>query len=216
MLSTLNPEQRQAVEATEGPVLVLAGAGTGKTRVLTTRIAYILLNKLAYPGEILAVTFTNKASREMSERVTKLTGTPQSLWMGTFHSIGARIIRRHAERLGLTSSFTILDSDDQLRLIKTLLAEQNIDEKSLPPKLFGAIIQSWKDQGLTPDKVTQPHDMEAGGRLCGEYLQTLSGTAASAKRHRFWRSDPAYADVVYSASGGAGGIRQALQIYPRR
>lgn len=99
-------------------------AGTGKTRVLTTRIAYILTNRLAYAGEILAVTFTNKAAREMAERVNSLTGASQALWQGTFHSIGARIIRRHAEKLGLTSSFTILDTDDQLRLIKAILAEK--------------------------------------------------------------------------------------------
>src|SRR4051812_16679809 len=136
MLATLNEEQRQAVQAVDGPLLVLAGAGTGKTRVLTTRIAYLLNNKLAWPGEILAVTFTNKAAREMAERVNHLTGQSQSLWMGTFHSIGARIIRRHAEQLGLTSSFVILDEDDQLRLIKAILAEQKIDEKSHPPKLF--------------------------------------------------------------------------------
>src|SRR5882672_10699169 len=103
LLAALNPEQQQAVMATEGPVLVLAGAGTGKTRVLTTRIAYILLNKLAYPGEILSVTFTNKAAREMSERVARLTGGSQSLWLGTFHSIGVRVIRRHAEKLGLSA-----------------------------------------------------------------------------------------------------------------
>src|SRR5579884_2888470 len=121
LLGLLNAEQKQAVECTEGPLLVLAGAGTGKTRVLNTRIAYILLNKLAWPGEILAVTFTNKAAREMAERVTQLTGASQALWMGTFHSIGARIIRRHAEKLGLASSFTILDEDDQLRLLKAIL-----------------------------------------------------------------------------------------------
>jgi len=161
LLANLNDEQRKAVEATQGPVLVLAGAGTGKTRVLTTRIAYILMNRLAFPGEILAVTFTNKAAREMSERVAHLTGANQSLWMGTFHSIGARIIRRHAEKLGLTSSFTILDSDDQLRLIKAILVDKNIDGKTLPPKLFSAIIQSWKDQGLVPEKVTSHKDMEA-------------------------------------------------------
>jgi len=158
LLSPLNPEQRAAVEATDGPVLVLAGAGTGKTRVLTTRIAYILMNKKAWPGEILAVTFTNKASREMQDRITQMMGGSQALWMGTFHSIGARIVRRHAEKLGLTSSFTILDADDQLRLIKAILGEKNIDEKSLPPKLVLSIIQSWKDQGLTPEKIT---DMQA-------------------------------------------------------
>ena len=119
LLSSLNEEQRMAVESTQGPLLVLAGAGTGKTRVLTTRIAHILLNKMAWPGEILAVTFTNKAAREMQERVTKMTGASQALWMGTFHSIGARIIRRHAEKLGLTSSFTILDADDQISFAET-------------------------------------------------------------------------------------------------
>jgi DNA helicase-2/ATP-dependent DNA helicase PcrA len=167
LLTALNPEQRRAVEATSGPVLVLAGAGTGKTRVLTTRIAHILMNRLAFPGEILAVTFTNKAAREMSERVAQLTGANQSLWMGTFHSIGVRIIRRHAEKLGLTSSFTILDEDDQLRLIKAILIEQGIDGKTLPPKLFLSVIQSWKDQGLTPQKVTSDKDL---GALAGHGL----------------------------------------------
>ncbi|MDE3059523.1 MAG: UvrD-helicase domain-containing protein [Pseudomonadota bacterium] len=170
LLDALNPEQRQAVEATQGPVLVLAGAGTGKTRVLTTRIAHILTSKLAWPGEILAVTFTNKAAREMAERVNQLSGGAQSLWMGTFHSIGARIIRRHAEKLGLTSSFTILDADDQIRLLKTLMGELHIDDKSMPPKLFSAIIQSWKDQGLTPVKVTSPQDLQqAGGQAIRVY-----------------------------------------------
>ena len=167
LLDSLNPEQRRAVEATAGPVLVLAGAGTGKTRVLTTRIAHILMNRLAFPGEILAVTFTNKAAREMSERVAHLTGANQSLWMGTFHSIGVRIIRRHAEKLGLTSSFTILDEDDQLRLIKAILLEQGIDGKTLPPKLFLSVIQSWKDQGLTPAKDTSDKDL---GALAGHGL----------------------------------------------
>lgn len=167
-LASLNPQQRQAVETTDGPLLVLAGAGTGKTRVLTTRIAYILMNKLAWPGEILAVTFTNKAAREMSDRVAQLTGTSQALWMGTFHSIGARIIRRHAERLGFTSGFTILDEDDQIRLLKAILAELRIDEKNAPPKLFHAIIQSWKDQGLTPEKITHAHDT---GRADGNALK---------------------------------------------
>jgi len=161
LLDTLNPEQRAAVEATQGAVLVLAGAGTGKTRVLITRIAHILMSRLAWPGEILAVTFTNKAAKEMSERVAHLTGSSQSIWLGTFHSIGAKVIRRHAEKLGLTSSFTILDTDDQLRLLKAILADKQIDEKSLPPKLFLAVIQQWKDQGLTPDKVTSAKDVQA-------------------------------------------------------
>jgi DNA helicase-2/ATP-dependent DNA helicase PcrA len=162
-LSNLNPEQRAAVMATDGAVLVLAGAGTGKTRVLTTRIAHILNSRLAYPGQILSVTFTNKAAREMASRVEKHLhgerapeeGQRSSLnWLGTFHSIAAKIMRRHAEALGFTSSFTILDADDQLRLIKQLLSERNIDEKQNPAKLILAIIQSWKDQGLVPDRVS--------------------------------------------------------------
>ncbi len=183
LIANLNQEQREAVETTQGAVLVLAGAGTGKTRVLTTRIAYILKNRLAYAGEILAVTFTNKAAKEMAERVNHLTGASQSLWQGTFHSIGAKVVRRHAEKLGLTSSFTILDSDDQLRLLKTILTEQKIDDKSLPPKLFSAIIQQWKDQGLTPDKITNPQDLQAGGghatsvyKIYQERLRSLNAT----------------------------------------
>ncbi len=167
LLDTLNEEQRASVEATDGPLLVLAGAGTGKTRVLTTRIAHILQQKLAWPGEILAVTFTNKAAREMSERVSHMMGSSQALWMGTFHSIGARIIRRHAELLGLTSSFTILDTDDQIRLLKAILADQKIDEKANPPKLFLSIIQTWKDQGLTPERVTNQNDKEQAGGYAG-------------------------------------------------
>ncbi len=176
LLSSLNDEQRRAVETTEGPVLVLAGAGTGKTRVLTTRIAHILLSKRAFPGEILAVTFTNKAAREMSERINHLLGTapqepsagpPRNLlnWMGTFHSVASKMLRRHAPLVGLTSSFTILSDDDQLRLVKTILQEKGIDDKAMPPKLAHAIIQSWKDQGLVPQKITAPVDrQQLGGR----------------------------------------------------
>ena len=160
-LESLNPEQRTAVETTEGPVLVLAGAGTGKTRVLTTRLAHIILTKRAFPGQLLAVTFTNKAAGEMRARVAELLshGAPEAketsgLWLGTFHSIGAKILRRHAELLGLTPQFTILDDDDQHRLIKTLLAEQNIDHKKFPGRVVLAMIQSWKDRGLTPDTIT--------------------------------------------------------------
>ena len=161
-LAKLNPEQAAAVQATEGAVLVLAGAGTGKTRVLTTRIAHILHSRRAWPGQILAVTFTNKAAREMGTRIETLLhgerameqGQRSSLsWLGTFHSIGAKILRQHGDRLGFTSSFTILDQDDQLRLVKQLLAEDNIDDKQNPPKLIHIIIQGWKDQGLIPEKV---------------------------------------------------------------
>lgn len=164
-LSRLNPAQREAVEATEGPVLVLAGAGTGKTRVLTTRIAHLLITKRAFAGNILAVTFTNKASREMVARVQTVLSeasggerapedTTRGMWLGTFHAIAARILRRHAEAVGLTSTYAILDDDDQLRLIKAILAEKNIDEKQLSAKISHAVIQQWKDRGLTPDKVT--------------------------------------------------------------
>src|SRR5579872_6983689 len=129
-LDRLNPAQRQAVEAIDGPVLVLAGAGTGKTRVLTARLAHILKLRRAFPSQILAVTFTNKAAREMRERLEAMIGgVADGLWLGTFHSIAARILRRHAELLGLKANFTILDADDQIRLLKQLLEGEGIDDK---------------------------------------------------------------------------------------
>jgi len=153
-LAGLNPVQREAVEATEGPVLVLAGAGTGKTRVLTTRLAYILDRRLAYPSQILSVTFTNKAAREMRERVGAIIGgAVEGMWIGTFHSIAARMLRRHAEAVGLKQNFSILDTDDQLRLLKQILQAENMDEKRWPPRALAAVIDRWKDKGLTPDKV---------------------------------------------------------------
>jgi DNA helicase-2/ATP-dependent DNA helicase PcrA len=153
-LTSLNPEQRRAVETLDGPVLVLAGAGVGKTRVLTTRIAHILAMGRARGQEILAVTFTNKAAREMRERVEALTGVPDGLaWMGTFHSIGAKILRRHAELVGLKPNFTILDTDDQLRLLKQLLKAENIDEKRWPARALAGCIDDWKNRGLTPADV---------------------------------------------------------------
>ncbi len=153
-LAALNSEQRAAVEAVEGPVLVLAGAGTGKTRVLTTRLAHILFQGKAFPGEILAVTFTNKAAREMTERVSRLIGRPaEGLWLGTFHAMAARILRRHAELVGLKPDFTILDSDDQVRLLKQLIRTAEIDEKRWPARTLSIIVQRWKDRGLAPDKV---------------------------------------------------------------
>ena len=153
-LDGLNPEQRQAVEALDGPLLVLAGAGTGKTRVLTTRLAHILATGRARPGEVLAVTFTNKAAREMIGRVERLIGrSAAGLWLGTFHAIAARILRRHAEIAGLKPDFTILDADDQVRLLKQLVQAANIDEKRWPARTLSIIIQRWKDRGLTADKV---------------------------------------------------------------
>src|SRR6188768_3906575 len=135
-LSGLNPEQRAAVEAVEGPVLVLAGAGTGKTRVLTTRLAHILATGRARPWELLAVTFTNKAAREMRERIGHLIGPAAEglRWVGTFHAVAAQILRRHAELVGLKSNYTILDTDDQERLLKQLIEADNIDPKRWTPK----------------------------------------------------------------------------------
>jgi DNA helicase-2/ATP-dependent DNA helicase PcrA len=154
-LSGLNPEQRAAVEATEGPVLVLAGAGTGKTRVLTTRIAHLIATGKARPFEILAVTFTNKAAREMKERVATLIGPVAEgmQWLGTFHAIGTKILRRHAELVGLRSDFTILGTDDQLRLMKQVIEAENIDEKRWPARQLAAVIDGWKNRGLTPEQV---------------------------------------------------------------
>jgi len=154
-VETLNPEQRMAVEETDGPVLVLAGAGTGKTRVLTTRLAYIMDQGLAYAGEIMAVTFTNKAAMEMKERVAQILGRPvEGWWLGTFHALAARIVRSHAEVVGLTSNFTIIDTDDQLRLLKQIMEAEFIDEKKHPARNLMGVIQRWKDRGVTPDKLS--------------------------------------------------------------
>src|SRR5688500_11496601 len=154
-LNDLNPEQREAVVTLDGPVLVLAGAGTGKTRVLTTRIAHILATGRARPAEILSVTFTNKAAREMQERVGRMDGqiVEGMPWLGTFHSIGVKILRRHAELVGLKPNFTILDTDDQIRLMKQLIAVENLDEKRWPGRVLAQLIDSWKNRGLTPDQV---------------------------------------------------------------
>ena len=154
-LADLNPEQRLAVETLDGPVLVLAGAGTGKTRVLTTRVAHILATGRARPSEILAVTFTNKAAREMKARVGAMVGqiVEGMPWLGTFHSIGVKILRRHAELVGLKPDFTILDPDDQIRLLKQLLGAENIDEKRWPARVLAGLLDSWKNRGLTPEQV---------------------------------------------------------------
>lgn len=153
-LDQLNPEQREAVMQTEGPLLVLAGAGTGKTRVLTTRIAHIIEQGLAEPHNILAVTFTNKASKEMQERVTHLADS-RGLNIGTFHAIAARMLRPYAHFFELTSSFSIISADDQLKLVKELMVERNIDIKTHLPKVILGIISRWKDMGIIPSKVSQ-------------------------------------------------------------
>ena len=170
-LDALNPQQRQAVETLDGPVLVLAGAGTGKTRVLTTRLAHLLNTRRAFPNQILAVTFTNKAAREMRERVASLLGQPvEGWWLGTFHALAARVLRRYAELVGLKSNFSILDTDDQIRLLKQVMEAESVDGKSWPARLILSTIERWKDRGLTPDQL-KPEDAGdiAGGRLVTLY-----------------------------------------------
>src|SRR5258707_506921 len=154
-LADLNPEQRAAVETLDGPVLVLAGAGTGKTRVLTARIAHILATGRARPAEILSVTFTNKAAREMKHRVGAMVGqiVEGMPWLGTFHSIGVKILRRHAELVGLKSDFTILDTDDQIRLRRQILDAEDIEEKRWPARMLAGLIDSWKNRGLATEQV---------------------------------------------------------------
>ena len=172
-LDKLNDEQRAAVETTDGPLLVLAGAGTGKTRVLTTRFAHILLTNRAFPNQVLAVTFTNKAAREMRERVGHLLGRPaEGLWLGTFHALCARMLRRHAEHAGLTPSFSILDTDDQTRLLKQVMETLKVDPKRWTPQAIMGVLQRWKDRGQTPDRVPATEEGEfAGGRMREIYAQ---------------------------------------------
>ena len=178
-LRGLNPEQRQAVLAVDGPVLVLSGAGTGKTRVLTTRLAHILATRRAWPGQILAVTFTNKAAREMKERIGMLIGgvVEGMQWLGTFHSIAARMLRQHAELAGLKPTFTILDTDDQLRLIKQVIAAENLDEKRWPARTLAGLIDSWKNRGLRPEDLSeddgQGFAMGRGKKLYAAYQRRL-------------------------------------------
>lgn len=178
-LAGLNPEQREAVETLDGPVLVLAGAGTGKTRVLTCRIAHILSQGRARPGEILSVTFTNKAAREMKLRLGQMLGQAVEgmPWLGTFHSIGGRILRTHAELVQLKSNFTVLDVDDQVRLLKQLLQAENIDDKRWPARMLAGLIDGWKNRGLTPAQVP-PGEAAVfgngkGGKLYASYQERL-------------------------------------------
>ncbi len=178
-LDGLNPEQREAVETLDGPVLVLAGAGTGKTRVLTTRIAHILSEGRARPGEILAVTFTNKAAREMKLRLGQMLGQAVEgmPWLGTFHSIGGRILRTHAEMAQLKSNFTVLDTDDQVRLLKQLLQAEDIDDKRWPARMLAGLIDGWKNCGLMPSQVP-PGEAAVfangkGGKLYTSYQERL-------------------------------------------
>ena len=153
-LDNLNPEQRLAVENTQGPLLVLSGAGTGKTKVLTTRLAYILATMKAQPYNCLVVTFTNRAAREMKTRVMDMIGPmADSVWLGTFHSICVKILRYHAELVGLKNNFTILNEDDQKRLIKQIIEAEGIDEKKYPPQAFVDKIQRLKDKGISVEEI---------------------------------------------------------------
>jgi DNA helicase-2/ATP-dependent DNA helicase PcrA len=173
-LEALNEPQREAVLKTDGALLVLAGAGTGKTRVLTTRIAHILNQRLAFPNQILAVTFTNKASHEMRDRISRLLGHPaDGMWVGTFHSIAVRILRRHAEAVGLSPNFTILDSDDQLRLIKQLIKAEQLDDKQFPPRSIASAINRLKDKGLKPDRASG-FENDVIVRLYKDYQERLT------------------------------------------
>ena len=184
-LNGLNKEQREAVEAADGAVLVLAGAGTGKTRVLTTRLAHILATRRAWPGQILCVTFTNKAAREMKERIGALIGgvVEGMQWLGTFHSIGAKMLRRHAELAGLKSNFTILDTDDQLRLMKQLIEAEGIDDKRWPARALAAMIDGWKNRGLRPEDVSegeaQGYAFGKGKTLYRQYQERLKALNAA-------------------------------------
>jgi DNA helicase II / ATP-dependent DNA helicase PcrA len=178
-MADLNPEQRVAVEALDGPVLVLAGAGTGKTRVLTTRIAHILCTGRARGPEILAVTFTNKAAHEMKQRIGGLIGGAVEAmpWLGTFHAIGVKILRRHAELVGLKSGFTILDTDDQLRLMRQVIEGAGLDKDRWPARQLAGLIDSWKNRGLTPAQVPRGEAFGfaegKGAELYAAYQQRL-------------------------------------------
>ena len=178
-LQGLNPPQREAVLATEGPVLVLAGAGTGKTAALTARLAHLIATRRAWPSEILAVTFTNKAAREMRERVGRLSGGALEgmPWLGTFHSVAARMLRSHAELAGLQPNFTILDTDDQLRVLKQLISAANLDEKRWPARQLAALIDRWKNRGWTPGQIdageSEAFAAGRGAELYAQYQERL-------------------------------------------
>ena len=169
-LERLNTEQREAVETLDGPLLVLAGAGTGKTRVLTTRFAHLLMTGRAQPHQVLSVTFTNKAAREMRERVGAIIQRPvDGLWLGTFHALAARMLRRNPEFVGLKSDFTILDTDDQARLLKQVAEAGNLDTKRWPVNGLMGVIQRWKDRGLTPERVTPAEDTDFANNRALEF-----------------------------------------------
>ncbi len=210
-LRGLNPEQREAVLTTEGPVLVLAGAGTGKTAALTARLAHLLWTRRAYPSEILSVTFTNKAAREMKERVARHVGDAVEgmPWLGTFHAIGAKMLRRHAELVGLQSNFTILDTDDQLRLLKQLILAAGLDEKRWPARQLAGLIDGWKNRGLTPA------DLDAGE---SEHFANGRGQAMYAAYQDRLRALNAcdFGDLLLHTLTILKADREVLALYQRR
>jgi DNA helicase-2/ATP-dependent DNA helicase PcrA len=169
-LDGLNAAQSEAVTTLDGPLLVLSGAGTGKTRVLTSRLAELVATNTAKPWNILAVTFTNKAAREMKLRVAQLVGPmAEQVWLGTFHALAARMLRRHAELVGLKSDFTILDADDQTRLLKQLMAADDIDPKRWPARMLGGVISRWKDRGLSAEQI----DLAEAGDIANGRIRQL-------------------------------------------
>ncbi len=175
IIASLNPPQQEAATHLNGALLVLAGAGTGKTRVLTTRLANLIATGTAQPMNIMAVTFTNKAAKEMAERIEQLIGTSTAgMWLGTFHALGARLLRRHAERMGLRPDFTILDTDDQKRLLTELLQQANIDTTTNPARVLAGIISTWKDNAWLPEDVPAGEDSFAGGKARGLYARYQS------------------------------------------
>ncbi|MEZ0242676.1 MAG: ATP-dependent helicase, partial [Sphingomonas sp.] len=210
-LRGLNAPQREAVLTTEGPVLVLAGAGTGKTAALTARLAHLLWTRKAYPSEILSVTFTNRAAREMRERVHRLVGDAVEgmPWLGTFHAIGAKMLRRHAELVGLQSNFTILDTDDQLRLLKQLIQAADLDEKRWPARQLAGLIDNWKNRGLTPEMVDAgDSEQYANGKGRGLY-------AAYQERLRTLNACD-FGDLLLHMLTILRGHRDVLELYQQR
>ena len=171
LIENLNKEQKDAVLSTEGPNLIVAGAGSGKTRVLTTRLIHIINQKKAFPNQILCVTFTNKAAKEMQNRVMHhLKGSSNAIpWLGTFHSISVKFLRRHAEALGYKSNFTILDTDDQKKLIRNIVKAENLDAKKFSPQLILYHIDQWKNKGLLPDNV----EIKKSGLVIKSILKSL-------------------------------------------
>ena len=216
-MAGLNPEQRRAVETLDGPVLVLAGAGTGKTRVLTTRIAHILASRRAFPSQVLAVTFTNKAAREMKARIGGLIGgaVEGMPWLGTFHSIGVRILRRHAELVGLKPGFTILDTDDQLRLIKQVIEIEGLDKDRWPARQLAALIDSWKSRADARQGAGR-RELRLRQRQGIETLCRLPAATEGAERGRLRRSSARTPATVHLQARHIAGLSSPLPFHPRR